>query len=128
MSVSQTNSPPPEAAAACFASGPRAAEHQTLATTNSGSVIGGHGEEDGGPEEEEGFEEGGGALFAAFGRSDRASLTRRAESRPQVSSVAPSTLTETLVIWAEWRFLTSETHLPDFVSLWCVCVCVCVSR
>ena len=123
--VSQTNSapppplpppPPPEAAAACLASGPSAAEHQTLVTTNSGSVIGGHGAAEERPGEE-GPEEGPVAAAAVLGRSERASVTRSAESRPQVSSVAPSTLTETLVICAEWRCLTSETRLPDFGSL-----------
>ena len=119
MFVSQTNSPPltpppPEAAAACLPSGPSAAEHQTLVTAKSGSVIAGHGDE-----EEEGFEEELEELIVVvFNLSDRASLTRSAESRPQVSSVDPSTLTETLVIWAAWSCLTSETHFPDFVSLW----------
>ena len=122
VSVSQTNSPPPpppEAAAACFASGPSAAEHHTLVTTKSGSVIAGHGEE----EEEEGSDDGlleeELIVVIVFGRSDRASLTLSAESRPQVSSVAPSTLHETLVICAAWRCLTSETHFPDRGSLFC---------
>ena len=71
----------------------------------------------GGEADEEGPEEGPVDAAAVLGRSERASVTRSAESRPQVSSVAPSTLTETLVICAEWRCLTSETRFPDFGSL-----------